>query len=153
MPIIALQQITVDVSSLPSCAIDLGFSERGASIGISFYPINISTDLRFGVGVSRVNKWINDLVSANQFRCVLILEAPLSMSMTKQGNPCHRDIELQRNYAAGHGPLSPKGWYYQAGANLSLGSTMFLRGLVVPRGLEIFLAEGFYCRINRNEEI
>jgi hypothetical protein len=158
------KRIPDDVSDLPACAIDLGFSELESSVGVAFYPNdgNSPTENQFGLGVVRVNNWLRDLAQktsperakaerANQTKCVLIVEAPLSMAMTQLGNPCHRQIELRRNYEKKASPRSPKGWYYQAGANLSVGSVVLLKALIVPECVDVQLIEGFYCSVSADE--
>ena len=85
-------------------------------------------------------------------KCLLLIEAPLSVALTPLGAPCHRQIELRSAYEKTGAPQSPKGWFYQAGANLSLGSIFFIRGLKVPEDLDVFLIEGFYCSIQRGTE-
>lgn len=138
-----------NIADLPACAIDLGFSESDTSVGIAFRPDfnGGGSELTFGDCINRVNDWLTH--QHNQ--CVIVVEAPLTMALTERGNPCHRHIELQRNYERGCAPRSPKGWYYQAGANLSLGSTILLRELRVPEGLIVLLVEGFYCSTTPDE--
>ena len=132
-------------------SIDLGFSEEEPTVGVVFQPDADPPGETFGDGICRVNSWLARMAAENENQCILVIEAPLSMALTSHGNPCHRQIELQRNYALGASPRGPKGWYYQAGANLSLGSTIFLSNLVVPDGLKILLVEGFYCRVSPDE--
>ena len=98
-----------------------------------------------------VNNWLARLEEKNMKEAVLIVEAPLSIALTEAYNPCHRNIELQRNYE-GAAPRTPKGWFYQAGAILCLGSSVFLSKLQVPKSLmPINIVEGFYCSILRGE--
>lgn len=153
MPLIAIQEIPGDVSELSVCSIDLGFAKNQPSTGIAFGANDNmeSAEMFFGEGVQLVNRWLEELVPKRRSHAVLILEAPLSMAMTADNNPCHRQIELPINYVPGHAPLSPKGWFYQAGANLSLGSTILLRQLHVPKKLKVLLVEGFYCRMGAGE--
>lgn len=150
MPIVAFETpVPANIADIPVCAIDLGFSESDPSVGITCSPATDceQDEFLFGDGVLLVNSWLENC----RRECVLIVEAPLSMAMTASGNPCHRQIELQRNYQPGRSPRSPKGWYYQAGANLSLGSSLFLQKLFVPDQLTVRLIEGFYCSVSPDE--
>jgi hypothetical protein len=153
MPIIPIQQVPKDVKKWPVLVIDMGFSETNRSAGMA--SANSGTappeDHRFSEIIGEVNTHLENLAADGKNSAILILEAPLSAAFTHEGNPCHRQIELQRNYLPGQRPRSPKGWYYQAGANLSLGSIQFLRSLDIPKAFELHLAEAFYCSVQANE--
>ena len=153
MPFNPITNIPEDVGSLPICVLDLGFAEDRTSVGLAWnIPEETSEINQFGAAISSVNSWLNARSAETQRRVVLLLEAPLSMAFTDNGNPCHRNLELQRNYAPGRAPRSPKGWWYQAGANLSLASIVFLRALEVPETVSVLLAEGFFCSISPDEQ-
>jgi hypothetical protein len=150
MPIYAFTNpVSTDVPRTPIFAIDLGFSESDPSVGFAYSDGTeiVNGELLFGDCISEINAWLRKQTNT----CILIVEAPLTMALTVNGNPCHRQIELQRNYQRGRAPRSPKGWYYQAGANLSLGSSVFLQKLLVPDNLILELIEGFYCSVSPDE--
>ena len=147
----ALQSIPENAMCIPICVIDLGFSERKPTLGIVFSHEETECSYTFGEGLIMVNNWLARLEEKNMTEAVLIVEAPLSMALTKAYNPCHRKIELQRNYE-GAAPRTPKGWFYQAGANLCLGSSVFLSKLSIPKfPKSVHIVEGFYCSISPGE--
>jgi hypothetical protein len=150
MPIIAYTNpVSTEIAKTPIFAVDLGFSESDPSVGFAYGQGTeiIAGEKIFGDCIAEINSWLQK----QKNKCVLIVESPLTMALTAHGNPCHRQIELQRNYQRGRAPRSPKGWYYQAGANLSLGSSVFLQRLIVPQNLTVELIEGFYCSISPDE--
>ncbi len=137
--------------NLPVCAVDLGFSKTKVSTGVSVIldgkNIVPPKPMQFATAIQAMN----NLLECDHQGLVLILEAPLSFAFTGDGNPCHRHIELRRSYKARSGPISPKGWFYQAGATLSLASLVFLKRLQIPENVVVHLIEGFYCNITKNE--
>ena len=146
------QAIPPNGANIPVCAVDLGFAKEKLSLGIAFSDRNEPVPGKsFGAGIEEVSTWLASVKNIGNTEAVLIIEAPLSMALTKANNPCHRQIELQRFYEENAAPVSPKGWFYQAGANLCLGSTIFLRNLTLPEGLKVWLIEGFYCSISLDE--
>lgn len=153
MTFAAVQIVPPNISVTPACCIDLGFSELDASMGLYFregFDVEPG-EVIFAEGAKRTNIWLEKVAARNYGECVLVVEAPLSMALSQNGNPCHRHIELQRNYEKCGGPRSLKGWYYQAGANLSLGSVVLLRKLAIPSKLTVMLIEGFFCSIDPDE--
>jgi hypothetical protein len=149
----AIDTVPASIDAIPVCCIDLGFSEAETSLGLHFREgLAIeSAEVGFAEGILRINDWLKAVAAAKHRECALVIEAPLSMALTSIGNPCHRHIELQRSYEVRCAPRSPKGWYYQAGANLCLGSVIFLRELTVPADLAVLLVEGFFCSISPDE--
>jgi hypothetical protein len=138
----------------PTCAVDLGFATaQNASNGITFSDginqVIPPTALCFSAAVALLNQTLLQFQGRD---ATLILESPLSMAFDHAGNPCHRNVELGRNYRRGARPTTPKGWFYQAGANLTLGSVRFLRSLAIPDNVNVYLIEGFYCSIRPGEE-
>ena len=80
-----------------------------------------------------------------------MLEAPLSRAFSADGCPCHRDLELHRNYLASGKLKSPKGWFYGAGACMSLAAVAVLEFLRSPEFPDsekapLYLVEGFFSK-------
>lgn len=146
MPIISISSVPSDIVDRSVIVLDLGFSEKKPSVGIASAGIPSLKEpepLSFGDAIVRLNEALSDLARTGMTSCVLAIEAPLSIALTTAGAPCHRNFELQKHFKVG--PASPKGWFYQAGANLTLGSTVLLRALNVPPGFTVHLCEAFYC--------
>ena len=146
MPIVSPSAIPENIAELSLIVLDLGFSEKKPSVGIASANVPglvVQEPLSFGEAIICINEAFSMLAGSSVASCVLAIEAPLSIALTEAGAPCHRNFELQRHFTVG--PRSPKGWFYQAGANLTLGSTVLLRALKVPQNLRVFLCEAFYC--------
>jgi hypothetical protein len=148
-----IDHVPENVGSLPICCVDLGFSQHNPTTGLAFSSeYGHSSCCVFDEAITRANAWLTACHDRQQTTCLLLIEAPLSVALTSSGAPCHRHIELCGAYEKSAAPQSPKGWFYQAGANLTLGSVFFIRGLKVPEGLSVYLIEGFYCSIEQGKK-
>lgn len=148
MPILPINQIPLNVAEMDCYVFDLGFAREAQSVGVATTLAPPPTGpMTFSAALDFLNARLENAAA----EVLLIMEAPLSMGRTQQGNPCHRNVELKRYYQRGASPRSPKGWYYQAGANLSLGSILFLQAIQIPDHVNVLLAEGFYCSILPDE--
>lgn len=146
MPMLSLSSIPEDIVDRSVIVLDLGFSEKKPSVGMASAGVPGLKDrepLSFGDAIVRLNGALFDLAGTGVTSCVLAIEAPLSIALTTAGAPCHRNFELKKHFKIG--PTSPKGWFYQAGANLTLGSTVLLRALAVPQNFTVLVCEAFYC--------
>lgn len=150
MPIV-VPETNFRSTDLPVCAVDLGFSKKKFTTGVNFIHGSEQIIPPRTFVFSKAIAALNEQFANTQHDIVLIVEAPLSIAFSADANPCHRQIELRRNYCARKSPISPKGWFYQAGANLSLASMFFIRGLDVPKDVTVHLIEGFYCNIVKND--
>jgi len=112
--------------------IDLGFSATSKSTGW-VRSSDEAKALTYGRAVT-------DLITAAGARAPtlnLVLEAPLSVAFTRDGNPTMRTIERRKGQR-------PRPWYSGAGAAVLLAAMHLLRKLQdAPRRRDIFLFEGF----------
>lgn len=126
--------------SLPALAIDLGFAQHSASIGVSDHP----GGLTFGQAIQAFGNWIWNHRSGEM---VLILEAPLSASFSEDGNPVPRGPFETHHSEDGH--ASRRVWFENAGAGMSLAAVHFLREITRDahdHPIHIHVVEGFCSR-------
>jgi len=124
----------------PCLAIDLGFSERGQTCGMS----NSTSDSTFAHTVQAVGNWISD---HRHGEVVLILEAPLSASFAESGNPTPRG--QFETHDSRTNSSSRRVWYENAGAGMSLSAVHFLREVALTScdfEIWIHVLEGFCSR-------
>lgn len=125
--------------NLPSLAIDLGFAEKRASCGLSEHQAGF----KFSSAVEACAKWLARQGAA----VVIILEAPLSGSFDKNGNPCARGrFETHHSLS---GESSARRWQSGPGASMSLAALYFLRKLselTAEVDVTMHLVEGFCSR-------
>ena len=118
--------------NLSLIAIDIGYSSRNRSCGLSWTGCKCSEELKYGATIDRVSRI---LAEPAFHKSLLILEAPLSKYHDPDtGNPDVRGI-----FENGHG------WYYGAGVLTLVAAMRFLEMLAATfnRDREIFLAEAF----------
>ena len=126
---------------LPTLAIDLGFAEKRASCGLS----NQSIGLTFAEAIDAAAYWIND--KSQRPQRVLILEAPLSGSFDKHGNPCARGTFETHHSKTNRS--SERRWQSGGGASMALAAIHFIRLLkekTAASHTELHLVEGFCSR-------
>jgi ribonuclease HI len=130
----------------PVIAIDLGFSEKAATCGVAWRSDAAKTEIRattFAECVSLVAELIRRGPAGE---VALILEAPLSGCFNAEGNPIARDFDAKRG--DGRSLESGRGWYYGAGASVTLAAVFFLRRLrdalaATDADVTVSLFEGF----------
>ncbi len=100
-------------SKCPVIAIDMGYSSNKKSCGICGTSFTAG-NFYFGDAVERVKTFISE----NPYT-ILIIEAPLSVSHKKSGNP-----QIRGTFEKGHE------WWWKAGAVTHLGAQRFLQQLL-----------------------
>jgi hypothetical protein len=152
--------IPEDVADYTICSIDMGFAKTQATVGLAFHLPRSEAwnkfdstppESSFGDALKLLKDWLLNPNQTSLKGRILILEAPLSRAFSDQECPCHRDVELRRNYFKDGKLKSPKGWFYGAGACMSLAAfTMleFLQSLsFLDSGeMHLHLIEGFYSK-------
>lgn len=124
----------------PCLAIDLGFSEHAHSCGTSDSPRSST----FVHTILAVENWLYD---HRHGEMVLILEAPLSASFAKSGNPTPRGRFETHDHPSNRS--SRRVWYENAGAAMSLAAIHFLREVIQSAyefKIWIHILEGFCSR-------
>jgi hypothetical protein len=116
----------------PLVVVDLGYSARRSSCGVTWTGRGTATNHRFRVAVIKVKQALAELRRQDP---ILVLEAPLS--------GCHND----RENPMARGPFEQgRGWYCQPAASVCLGALRLLQVLAEdpPPDLEVlWLAEAF----------
>lgn len=120
-------------------AVDVGHSSDGNTCGLCVRNNGISSP-EPSSSVGRLVDRLGPLLDASE-NTLLVLEAPLSMAYSKEGNPKYRDGDFER----GHG------WWYSAGAEVLLGALRILSQVNQyftenKSERQIKIAEAFYTR-------
>ena len=134
--------------------VDIGFSSTEESCGVAIGNVE-AEEVKFAnlvkIAVSKVTEVEKPNTPLN-----LLLEAPLSIAFTADGNPTARFFESKTNSK----PLefarlmdgTHRGWYYNAGANTMAGAVRLIWELrKCMRRREIRLFEGFAPRESKEE--
>jgi len=146
---ITTKKQALKLENLPLAAIDIGFAgDRNRSTGLYLSPPQINGDeeifesgnLTHQQSVKTLTEWLQGKDEA-----VLIIEAPLSVSFTDNGNPCGRGEFEKRRDKKGK-ITSTRYWYCGSGANVTLGVINLCRNLSIrikKEKVTLHLLEGF----------
>lgn len=129
--------------------VDIGFAPKGKSCGVA-----IGNQKAKEVRFAKLVKMVVEEVGKSCKPLNLLLEAPLSMAFTEDGNPWPRSFESKRKQ---WNPVPRwfkdlitddfKGWYHQTGPNTTAGAVRLIWKLNrCERQREIRLFEGFAPR-------
>ncbi len=120
--------------------IDIGFSNKSKSCGLLFGN-GEPEEVLFNEAVQKICTYIKDSSSPIN----LVIEAPLSVSFDKQGNPKGRKIEKQKE--------KTRYWYIGLGCVVLVGALYLIKAISdLNHSQEIRLFEGFISFKNKNEK-
>ena len=120
--------------------IDIGFSNKSKSCGLLFGN-NEPEEVLFNEAVEKICAFIKE----SSLPINLVVEAPLSVSFDKKGNPKGRKIEKQKE--------KTRYWYVGLGCVVLVGALYLLRAISnLNHSQEVRLFEGFISFKNKNEK-
>jgi hypothetical protein len=121
--------------------VDIGFAEDKKSCGLLIHDGN-PVEVRFSELVAELQK----LIRTSDVPINLLLEAPLSVAFTKQGNPTGRSIEKREG-------KSPRYWYLGLGCGVLTAAAYALAAVKETSPCcEIRLFEGFASFKSKTEK-
>ena len=102
--------------------IDLGFAQKSKSCGVLRANTNSDDLMLENHTFTTMQEIVLETVSFSGNPLNLLLEAPLSVAFTKEGNPTHRKTDRR-------GPNERRDWYSGPGAAVLLSATYLLRAM------------------------
>lgn len=135
----------LNLGSLPTLAVDMGFSGKSASSGYAYRAAGdqqiCSENKTFADCLQAVAKQIGQVGDL-----LLIIEAPLSAAFDRKGNPQPR--------GAFESKPKPRWWSLGPGAAMSLAAMHFLKRLAIeiPTSSRCYLVEGYVVGINSGRD-